>query len=235
MGRLSVIEDYLQNIDLRQLLERLDVSNIDIIVREVGHFTEREAEKRDQIVLDYFGEEGVGRITESMVKYLLSPSGLRSDAEILDVGAGSGFFTVKVMDEINSCMPDVRIYAMDVTPVMLSILAKKTRRITPFLGVAENIAGSIEYAREHMEVPRKFDALLSTLMLHHCEDVKKVFKSFRDVLEEGGKAVVIDLCEHSFEEFKEEMGDIHLGFDIQILEEQHSNFRGTGPGVFFPC
>jgi len=31
-------------------------------------------------------------------------------------------------------------------------------------------------------------------------------------LKKNGKAMVVDLCEHGFEEFKTEMGDVHLGF-----------------------
>jgi len=31
-------------------------------------------------------------------------------------------------------------------------------------------------------------------------------------LKKNGKAMVVDLCEHGFEEFKTEMGDLHLGF-----------------------
>ncbi len=224
MGTIYAFEDYLRSIDLRELLEKLEVSNIDIIVKEVKHFTEREAERRDQIVSNYFGEEGVRRITESIVKRLLYPPLLRPEAKILDVGAGSGFFTIKVMEEIHRSMPDVRFYAMDVTPTMLSILAKKTSKITPFLGVAENIVGGVEHAQGYLEVPRKFDALFSTLMLHHCTDVKKAFMSFREVLEDHGRVVVIDLCEHPFEEFREEMGDIHLGFDPIIIEEQAREF-----------
>lgn len=49
-------------------------------------------------------------------------------------------------------------------------------------------------------------------MLHHSAQPENVFKSIKKVLKEEGKAVILDLCEHSFEEFKTEMGDLHLGF-----------------------
>ena len=35
----------------------------------------------------------------------------------------------------------------------------------------------------------------------------------------NGKAVVLDLCEHKFEEFKAEMGDVHLGFKLDAVRE----------------
>jgi SAM-dependent methyltransferase len=101
---------------------------------------------------------------------------------------------------------------MDLTPAMLLSLAKKKANITPFIGIAENIEGSITEARKFFKIPYKFDAIFSTLMLHHSTKPQKVFKSLKQVLKEKGKGIVIDLCEHGFEEFKTEMGDVHLGF-----------------------
>lgn len=226
MSHPSTLESYVKNINLRKFLEDLEASNVDMTLRVVEHFSEKEAGKRDQIVLDYFGEDGVKRIIESIVKHLLSSPKLRPNAKILDVGCGSGLFTVKVADEIHYHIPEASFYAMDVTPVMLSVLTRKTSKITPFLGIAENIAGSIEYTSKYLEVPSKFDAIFSTLTLHHCSDVKRVFRSIRDVLQDYGKAIVVDLCEHPFKEFREEMGDLHLGFNPSLIEEDAK--------IFFP-
>ncbi|MFQ6075576.1 MAG: class I SAM-dependent methyltransferase [Candidatus Bathyarchaeia archaeon] len=142
----------------------------------------------------------------------------------MDVGAGSGFFTVMVADKIRQHLPKASFYAMDVTPALLSTLARKTAEITPFLGLAENIAGSVEHAKRYLEVPSKFDALFSTLMLHHCPDIERVFQSFREAMDDHGKAMIIDLCEHPFEEFREEMGDTHLGFNPSLVEEYAERF-----------
>jgi SAM-dependent methyltransferase len=108
---------------------------------------------------------------------------------------------------------------MDATPAMLLAIARKKEGITPFFGIAENIAGSIRKAREYATIPDQFDAVFSTLMLHHCTDIDKVFKSVQQVLKPAGKAVIIDMCTHSFTEFKDEMGDVHLGFDPEQIEK----------------
>jgi hypothetical protein len=31
--------------------------------------------------------------------------------------------------------------------------------------------------------------------------------------------VILDLCEHKFEEFKKEMGDVHLGFKLDAIQK----------------
>lgn len=143
----SVFENYVKNLNLRRFLEELGASNIDVIVREVEHFTEKEAEKRDQILLDYFGECGIATIVESIVERLDSSPNLKTDAKILDLGAGSGLFTIRVVEEICRHLPWASFYAMDITPAMLSILARKASEITPFIGIAEDFAGGIEYSR----------------------------------------------------------------------------------------
>lgn len=82
----------------------------------------------------------------------------------------------------------------------------------PFVGIAENIHGSIKEARRFIKVPYIFGTVFSTLMLHHSSRPEKVFRNLKMILKKKGKAIVIDLCKHSFKEFRTEIGDIHLGF-----------------------
>lgn len=217
-------ERYLQTVQFSKLLKEMGVQNIEALTEQIKHFTEKEAEKRDEIVLSYFGAEGVQRIIDSVANCLLSPPRLIENAEILDIGAGTGFFTIKIAQKLHKELPHASFYAMDITPAMLQVLVKKTTGILPFLGTAENVSASIKFARKHLEIPEKFDAVHSTLMLHHCLDIEKVFRSIHEVLRTDGKAVIVDLCEHSFEEFKKEMGDIHLGFQPEQVKEKASKY-----------
>jgi ubiquinone/menaquinone biosynthesis C-methylase UbiE len=216
--------NYLRELQLEKLFNELGVSNPRILAKTVRHFTTEEAEKRDEIVVSYFGRCGVNQIVEEITKFLLAPPRLSADAEVLDVGAGSGFFTVKVAEKIRARLPRVEFSAMDLTPAMLLSLAEKKAKITSFIGVAENIRGSIERARSFFKIPNKFDAVFSTLMLHHSIEPEKVFESLRTVLKRNGKVAVIDLCEHSFEEFRTEMGDVHLGFKPESVRSMAQKY-----------
>jgi ubiquinone/menaquinone biosynthesis C-methylase UbiE len=216
--------DYVKNLDLERLFKKLGAANPETLASAVQHFTVKEADKRDSIVLGYFGEKGVDRIVEAIVERLLSPPSLRTGSKVLDVGAGSGFFTAKIAERIRNKIPSAAFYAMDATPAMLLALEKKKPGITPFLGVAENVEASVKEARAYAEVPRKFDAVFSTLMLHHSIKPEKVFESIKKVLKKNGQAVILDLCEHKFQEFKMEMGDVHLGFkldDVRKMAKAH--------------
>jgi ubiquinone/menaquinone biosynthesis C-methylase UbiE len=212
-------EHYLKQIQLEQLFKKLDASKPRVLSKMVAHFTIKEVEKRDKIVADYFGENGINRIVDTIVAFLLEPPRFSANAKALDVGAGTGFFTVKVAQKIRAKVPKASFYAMDLTPAMLLSLAKKKAGITSFIGIAENIESSIKEARKHFFIPSKFDAVFSTLMLHHSVQPEKFFKSIKAVLKKNGKVEVIDLCEHGFEEFRTEMGDVHLGFKPEKIYE----------------
>jgi SAM-dependent methyltransferase len=236
----KTIKNYLENLQLEQFFKRLGARNPKLLAQEVAHFTSKEAEKRDKIVTSYFGTDEINRVVTTVAELLLARPKLPSDAKVLDLGVGSGFFTVKIAKKIWGKLPTVSFYAMDLTPAMLLSLMKKKARITPFIGIAENIEGSIKEAKKHFPVPLKFDAVFSTLMLHHSLQPEKVFSSIRKILKKNGKAILLDLCEHSFEEFKTEMGDVHLGFkpeSIRKMARKHfSNVRVEKlPGIRCEC
>ncbi len=208
------LERYLRTVDLEILFKKLGAANPETLAKNVRHFTLKEANERDQIVLSYFGEQGVQRIVEALTEQLQTPA-LRKGSKLLDVGAGSGFFTARISEQI----PSARFYAMDATPAMLQALAKKNIGITPFLGIAENIQLSIKAAKAYAEIPSKFDSAFSTLMLHHSVNPETVFASIKHVLKKNGKAVILDMCEHRFTEFQTEMEDVHLGFNLDYIRE----------------
>jgi len=230
----------LKNLQLEHLFRKLGASNPEILAKEIEHFTTKEAEKRDKIVIDYFGENGVKRIVNTITKLLLASPRPPVNAKVLDVGAGTGFFTVKIAKKLHTELPAVSFYAIDLTPAMLLSLAEKKANITPFIGIAENIKGSIKEAKRFFNIPFKFDAIFSTLTLHHSVQPEKVFNSFKQVLKKRGKAIVVDLCEHGFEEFRTEMGDVHLGFKPENVYEMAKKYFSEVkveklPGICCEC
>ena len=206
------------NEELESVLKSVTPDRSAELLRQVNHFTNNEAEHRDEIVYGYFGREGVGTIARIISDRILSHM-RQNDPRILDIGSGVGTFTVPILDYLEHRLSGIKFFAMDLTPSMLRILAGKTDRITPFVGNAEDIAESARIARKRVEIPEKFDSVVSVLMLHHIPDVWKVFRSISGVLEDGGIAVLVDMVEHPFAEWRQEMGDYHLGFKMGDIEK----------------
>jgi ArsR family transcriptional regulator len=220
----TTVENYFEQLDLEQLFKTLGATDPKALVKTIYHFTTKEAGKRDRIVLTYFGQSGIDQIVDSIVTALQTSPELPKDSRILDLGAGSGFFTVRIAEKVRQTNMGASFYAMDLTPAMLLSLARSKEEITSFVGLAENIKGSVQQARKFLKIPLKFDVVFSTLMLHHSPQPARVFESIKEVLKKNGKVVILDLCEHEFEEFRTEMGDLHLGFktkDIRYMARRH--------------
>jgi SAM-dependent methyltransferase len=221
---LSIYERYLKEADFRDFLRRLDLPDIEVLMANVEYFTEKEAEKRDEIVKGYFGVSAINTIVDEVAKNLQK---LSKKSSILDVGAGTGFFTTGIAEKLAG--RNFGFYAFDATPAMLNVLVKKLCKlnasIPPILGVAERINESITVSRKvyqplGIELPSRYDAIISILMLHHCKNPSEVFNSMKRTLKPKGKLVLIDLCKHNFEEFRKKMGDIHLGFELNYVKNE---------------
>jgi SAM-dependent methyltransferase len=208
---------YFATTNPQDFFKKLNADNPQTLANAIAHFTVKEAEKRDAITLGYFGEEGTKRIVAAITERI-TPF-LSENSSVLDVGAGSGFFTSKIGQAINLKIPNVGFYAMDATPAMLLALQKKHAELTPLWGIAENIKGSLKEAEAYAQVPQRFDAVFSSLMLHHSAKPETVFASIKNILKPSGVAVILDLCEHNLLEFKTDLADVHLGFKLEYIKE----------------
>jgi SAM-dependent methyltransferase len=220
---MSTTSDIKWNQELEFIWNSLSYADRKELKRQVDHFTNNEAEHRDEIVYGYFGEEGVRSVARAVSDRVLSLS-KGEKLKVLDVGCGAGTFSVQIFVDLETSGSKIRFYGMDLTPAMLRVLSKKTKKIIPFVGNASDIGGALSYARGHMVIPLKFNFVISVLTLHHIPRIGKVFKSISEILEEDGTAIVVDMLEHPFTEWKEEMGDYHLGFKEKVIEDSASQY-----------
>ncbi|AEH24592.1 class I SAM-dependent methyltransferase [Pyrococcus yayanosii] len=210
--------------EIRTFLEKLGFGEEEVneLVEQIEYF-ETEAPERDDIVRDYLRDECIETIVNDIVGEILKLN--RKDIRLLDVAAGSGFFTERVRRKLEEKGVKVEVYGFDITPSMLKRL--KEKGITPIWCVAEKIRESIRIANEHygINVPKEFDVVLSTLAFHHFLKPEEVLRSMKSVLKEGGKVIIVDVLKHEHEELKETLKDTHLGFSLEEI-------KGMGSRVF---
>ncbi|USH00141.1 methyltransferase domain-containing protein [Thermococcus argininiproducens] len=189
------------------------------LVEQIEYF-EIEAPERDDIVREYLRDECIETIVNDIVKEILKLN--KGKIKLLDVAAGSGFFTERVKRKLEEKDVKVEVYGFDITPSMLKRLNEKG--ITPIWGVAEKIKESIEIANEHYSInaPKEFDIVLSTLAFHHFLNPNGVLESMKSVLKESGRVIIVDVLKHEHEELKETLKDTHLGFSLEEIKEMGS-------------
>jgi predicted methyltransferase len=108
--------------------------------------------------------------------------GLKPDAVIADIGAGTGYFAAR----FSNMLPKGTVYAVDIEPDMVRYLGERAKReklanVKPVLGRAGDPA-----------LPAPVDLALFVDVYHHIEDRSRYFRSLAASLRPGGRVAVID-------------------------------------------
>ncbi|HEX7085824.1 MAG TPA: class I SAM-dependent methyltransferase [Vicinamibacterales bacterium] len=109
--------------------------------------------------------------------------GIKAGEVIADIGAGSGYFTVRLAHHVG---PEGRVYAVDVSPDMLRHLNRRVRD----LGL-RNVS-SILAPPDDPLVPEPVDRFLIVNVWHHVEDQAGYLAHMKKLLKPGGQVVMID-------------------------------------------
>ena len=107
---------------------------------------------------------------------------LAPDAVVADIGAGTGYFAMRLATMI----PRGRVYAVDVEPDMVRHLAERARREHRSNVVA--VAGTPHDPR----LPRKVDVALLVDVYHHVGDRPAYFRALHGALAPAGRVAIID-------------------------------------------
>jgi cyclopropane fatty-acyl-phospholipid synthase-like methyltransferase len=107
---------------------------------------------------------------------------LKPDAVIADIGAGTGYFSVRLAHMV----PKGRVYGEDIEPDMVTYLTERAKRD----GLKNLI--SVKGAAGDPLLPEKVDLVLMVDVFHHLENRDRYFRTLRDALKPGGRIAIID-------------------------------------------
>jgi len=108
--------------------------------------------------------------------------GLRPDAVIADIGAGTGYFAVRFANMV----PAGKVYAVDVEPGMVRYLAERAKKEKRANLVA------VKGAAGDPRLPEKADLVVLVDVYHHIEQRERYFRALAASLKPGGRIAVID-------------------------------------------
>ena len=107
---------------------------------------------------------------------------LKPEAVIADIGAGTGYFTVRFAHMV----PKGRVYAVDTEPDMVKHLAERAKK-----NGLKNVT-AVAAAPDNPRLPEKADVIVLVDVYHHVEDRERYFRRLQDSLKAGGRVAVID-------------------------------------------
>ena len=131
---------------------------------------------------------------------------LDQDWVVGDLGCGTGQTAASLSPFVG------RVIAVDDSNAMLAAARER-------LGEAENV----ELRQGRLEAlpieDQSLDAAILGLVLHHLPDPPKVLREAARALKPAGRLLVVDMLPHAREDYRQEMGHVWLGFEVEQLEE----------------
>jgi SAM-dependent methyltransferase len=112
---------------------------------------------------------------------------LAPDAVVADIGAGTGYFAVRLAH----MTPQGRVYAVDTEPDMVKYLGERAQKS----GVTNLVP--VQGAPADPKLPGKVDLVLLVDVYHHIEQRAAYFRKLAGALKPGGAVAIIDFTKES--------------------------------------
>lgn len=120
-------------------------------------------------------------------KYLQQIDGLlRSNGTVLDVGAGSGYFSFSIARRLEQG----KVVCLDLSSVMLEELVRRARK----LGLSSRIEVQLGSAYQLRFEDSIFDLVTSNGVFHELSEPEKALNEMKRVLKLGSFVVISDFC-----------------------------------------
>ncbi len=161
-------------------------------------------ERFNQAAADWDQKDTRQQIAQAVFETITSRVSLQRHMEILDFGCGTGLLSFKIAPLVRS------VTGVDLSEGMLGQLKGKNTsalQVTPL-------------CRDILEEPleQRFDGIISSMAIHHVEQVGPLFKAFRKALKRDGFLAISDLEaeDGSFHTHGND-GVHHFGFEREEL------------------
>ncbi len=157
------------------------------------------------------------RLAASVAREITSRIQLSLDMSVLDFGTGTGLLGFSLADQVKT------IYAMDNSHGMLQELERKIA-----LYGKKNIIPILKNPLlESSPLPEPVDLIISSMTLHHIEDIDLLLDRFYSYLNHNGSLAIADLDSEDGTFHAQQEFPVHHGFERPMLEKllQRHNFQ----------
>ena len=149
---------------------------------------------------DYDSEKSRTQNVSTIAQTILKEVSFSKEMKILDFGSGTGLLLSEIAPYVDE------ITAVDISSAMNDVLKSKKEEIKCSLQIVQ-----MDLTKKSLE--QKFDAIISSMTIHHIEDVLSLFKKFHSLLKDNGTIALADLDTEDGSFHTEDTGVFHCGFD----------------------
>jgi ubiquinone/menaquinone biosynthesis C-methylase UbiE len=171
--------------------------------------------------------ERVSRLREELPERVVEGMDLAPDAEVADIGAGTGYFAFRLAEQV----PEGRVYAVDIQPEMLAMM--RTRLAERGIGNVELVLGT---EADPKLPPAGIDAALMVDAYHEFAYPREMMDAIVAALRPGGR---VFLVEYRGEDPRVPIKPLHKMTEAQARREmaavglEHVETQGFLPSQHF--
>ncbi|MDD2789086.1 MAG: class I SAM-dependent methyltransferase [Sulfurimonas sp.] len=141
--------------------------------------------------------------TKTISEAILENFILHKEMDILDFGVGTGLLGFEIAQHVQ------KVYGVDTSKSMLEKLREKNTEMLSIEAIHQDI----------IQTPllQSFDGLISSMTLHHVEDLHAFFTTIKNNIKENGFIAIADLESEDGTFHSDNEGVFHFGFDKNTL------------------
>ena len=124
----------------------------------------------------------------------------KEHTHLMDFGSGTGLLTSQIAPYVR------KITTVDVSASMNEALKAKLPTMLCEISM-------LELNLTNAELEEQYDGIISSMTIHHVEDVPALFDKFYRLLKSGGTIALADLDKEDGSFHKEDTGVFHFGFE----------------------
>lgn len=151
---------------------------------------------------DYDIENHRTQNVNNIAQGILKEISFSKKMKIIDFGSGTGLLISKIAPYVG------KITAVDISTSMNNVL--KTKEFDCEIQIIEK-----DLTTENLD--EKFDSIISSMTLHHIDDVEGLFKRFYNLLNDKGTIAIADLDKEDGSFHTSDTGVFHHGFEREEL------------------
>ncbi len=165
-------------------------------------------EKRDfdKGAESYDLKPGRVKLAQDVAKAIIKELGVTRDMDVLDFGCGTGLVTLQLQPFVRT------ITGVDSSHGMLDVLKSKIEKQK-----LTNVKTEFFDMEKGDTLKGSFHLVISSMTLHHVQDLGYLLKEFYNCLLPGGYLCIADLDSDGGEFHSDKTGVVHFGFDRSYI------------------